>query len=365
LEIGGRTVKAEHRRIVGVDLYYVREIRWAYWSMDSAIGKLLKTHGMDKCSFKKVYTPARPSVDLSEGPSDNSGYPLRRVVGGILYIAVAGRPDISFAIARLARFTAAPTAAAVAEAKHLLKCLAATQFEGLLYSPETESQYKSLYRSVLAAGGRDIEKSDTLTFTDADFAGCALTLRSTSGSIVLFRSFPIAWSSKRQALRAHSTCQSEIQGQNDTVELLKSLGFLHLFVCDPEDEFFDATEELPPVLADNTSAIHVAQAEMATKRTKHYMLRYQKVKDWGKAFSHVETGLNLGDQFTKILSADKYVQLLNPWLGISSKSSNKKNKKTDSTEGKSSSSLSHPDASSASVLLTLLGDLEVRALAFY
>jgi hypothetical protein len=324
----------EHRRIVGVDLYYAREIRWLYWSMDSAIGKLLEQHGMQGCG--KVHTTARHGVDLESGAEDTSGYPLRRVVGGILYIAVAGRPDISFAIARLARYTAKPTVEAVKEAKHLLKYLATTRFEGLLYSPDTEEQYRNQYRAVLAKGGRDVNKSDVLTFTDADFAGCSLALRSTSGSIVYFRSFPIAWRSARQALRAHSTCQAEIQGHFDTVNLVKTLGFLHLYVGDPEDENWEPGE-LPPILGDNTSAIHVSQAEMATKRTKHYMLRYAAVKDWGDAFSHVETGLNLGDQFTKILSADKYVQLLNPWLGEIVKGKNKSGKSSSSSSFNSES----------------------------
>jgi hypothetical protein len=200
----------EHRRILGVDVYYCQRVRWLYWCMQHQIGELLKTHGMDNCSH--VHTPARASVDLSEGGPDTSGYSLRRVVGGILYIEVAGRPDVSFAVARLARFTAAPTVQAVKEAKHLLKYLAATRYEGLLYIPGTEAGFKNQYNATLAAAGRDVEASNTLTFTDADFAGCSLTLRSTSGTFVTFRSFPIAWRLARQALRAHSTCQSEIQG---------------------------------------------------------------------------------------------------------------------------------------------------------
>lgn len=77
------------------------------------------------------------------------------------------------------------------------------------------------------------------------------------------------------------------------MQVVRGLGFLHIFEGDPEDEHFDKSQGLPPILVDNMSALQVSRMEDHTKKTKHYMLRYAAVKDWGKAFSHVPTDLNL------------------------------------------------------------------------
>jgi len=100
------------------------------------------------------------------------------------------------------------------------------------------------------------------------------------------------------------------------VRVLRGLGFLYFFEGDPEDEDFDSMQELPPIMVDNASAITVARGKNATKGTKHYLLRIKQVQDWGKAFAHVDSGRNLSDPLTKGLTADKYLQLLNPSLYV-------------------------------------------------
>lgn len=77
------------------------------------------------------------------------------------------------------------------------------------------------------------------------------------------------------------------------MQVVRNLGFLHTFEGDPEDEHFDKSQGLPPILVDNMAALQVSRMRDHTKKTKHYMLRYAAVKDWGKSFSHVPTDLNL------------------------------------------------------------------------
>ena len=201
--------------------------------------------------------------------------------------------------------------------------------DGLLYSPETETAFNDKFRETIAATGQTPESADVVAFSDADHAGDSLELRSTSGSIVYWRSFPIAWKCARQALRAHSTCQAEVQAQFDTVQLVRSVGFLlsQMGEHDPEDENFDASDGvLPPILVDNMSAIQVTQMKEFTKKTKHWMLRYAAVRDWASSFAHVRTHINLADPFTKALTSEKYIQLLRPWVAVAAEKKQKKKK---------------------------------------
>ena len=82
-----------------------------------------------------------------------------------------------------------------------MRYLRDTKDEGLLYSPDTEQQFNDKYREAVAATGQTPESADVIAFSDADHAGDSLELRSTSGSIVMWRSFPVAWRCARQALR--------------------------------------------------------------------------------------------------------------------------------------------------------------------
>lgn len=87
-------------------------------------------------------------------------------------------------------------------AKQILKYLRDTADSGLTYSPSTERLFNDKYEEFVRGTGQEVGDCDLLTFSDADHAGSdSVELRSTSGTITFWRSFPIAWQSKRQSLR--------------------------------------------------------------------------------------------------------------------------------------------------------------------
>ena len=138
----------------------------------------------------------------------------------------------------------------------------------------------------------------TVAFTDADFAGCAVTLKSTSGSIMYHRGVPIVWSSKRQSIRATSTCESEYVALYDTIRLCENQGYLDWFLQE---------RKLPLVFSDNQSALKMSQSTVVTKRSKHIDLRYHKVRDHFKDLCWCPSDLNRADPLTKPLSGQKYL----------------------------------------------------------
>ncbi len=162
---------------------------------------------------------------------------------------------------------------------------------------------------------------EIITFSDADFADNVETLRSTSASIVIYRGCPIAWRSQTQRLRTHSTTHAEMVAACDSIDLLKSQGFLHwfhdLWDCDPEDSDANPYQLLPPVMVDNQSCIAIGNAEGGvTKTSKHLRLRAAKLNDWRRALTFCDSSSNLADMLTKPLTALHYLGLFrSPSIG--------------------------------------------------
>jgi len=98
--------------------------------------------------------------------------------------------------------------------------------------------------------GAETRLGDFAAFSDADFAGCTVSLKSTSGSILYYRGVPLVWKSQRQSIRSLSTCEAEFVALFDTIKLTQSQGFLDWL--SEEDE-----SRLPVHFCDNQAALAV------------------------------------------------------------------------------------------------------------
>ena len=87
----------------------------------------------------------------------------------------------------------------------------------------------------------------------------------------------------------------------DCIRLAQGQGYLRWFLQDGE--------ELPLILSDNKAALALSKTSVATKKSKHYALRYMLVRDHFRNFGYVPTDLNLSDPLTKPLPAKKYIQI--------------------------------------------------------
>jgi len=118
--------------------------------------------------------------------ANKAAYP--DMIGALLYFATSTRPDIAYTVARLARYTAAPTEAHRALLKGVLRYVKGTQNWGLTY-----------------------RRDASLTgYTDADFAGDLDTRRSTAGFVSTLNGAAVAWASKAQATVAAFTTEARV-----------------------------------------------------------------------------------------------------------------------------------------------------------
>ena len=235
--------------------------------------------------------------ELSSLKEKPSNFPLRSLIGGLNYVSQTARPDIAFSVNRVARYQSSPTPRVIEAAKRILRYLLSTASEGLEYSPAREQRFNAVFKEIAEQGDRLSKYSNVVQFSDADYAGCATTVKSTSGSIHYLRGVPVCWHSRRQGLRAESTCEAELYASHDAIKCTRSQGWLEWF------------NENPLLFVDNMSLIDVCKQEFTSKKSKHIGIRYLSVRDKLSEICFVRTQFNLADGLTKPMHT---LNILNP-----------------------------------------------------
>ena len=103
------------------------------------ISKLLNEYGMGDCKTSKI--PIDSGVQLSKCDSPYSdvekdemeGVPYKQLIGSLMYVALATRPDILFAVTKLSQFSSNLGRTHWLQAKRVLRYLAATKDFSLVY----------------------------------------------------------------------------------------------------------------------------------------------------------------------------------------------------------------------------------------
>jgi len=259
-------------------------------SQTAFIEKILERFGLSTCN--SVSTPMEKLSSPAPG-KENVEFPYRSAVGSLLYLARGTRFDIAFAVSVLSRSLEKPTDDDVGRIKRVFRYLAGTKKLGLVYKYEPKTS------SLLGC------------YSDADFAGCLQTYRSTSGIVIKLASAAIIWSSRRQQLVADSTCEAEIIAANaaskDVIWIRRLL------------EELIGYSDIPVLRGNNEPAEKLTQNPEFHFRTKHIQRKYFFIRDRVKAdmlkVDHIESTHQLADIFTKPPTRSRLVLLRNK-LGL-------------------------------------------------
>lgn len=82
--------------------------------------KVLNKFSMNECGTVSV--PGDPNQTLEKfEDSEEANFPYRQLVGSLMYLLIATRPDIAFAVANVSRYLERPTGVHVTAAKRILK----------------------------------------------------------------------------------------------------------------------------------------------------------------------------------------------------------------------------------------------------
>ncbi|KAG2380574.1 Retrovirus-related Pol polyprotein from transposon RE1 Retro element 1 [Vigna angularis] len=246
--------------------------------------EILKKFEMDKA--KEASTPMGTScyLDKDESGKEVNQTKYRCMIGSLLYLT-ASRPDIMQSVCVCARYQSSPRESHITAVKRILKYLKGTASFGLWYPSGTEPSL--------------------VGFSDADYGGCKIDRKSTSGTCHLLGSSLVSWHSKKQACVALSTTEAEyIAAGNCCAQILWMKQQL---------EDYDIHLDHIPLKCDNTSAINLTKNPIMHSRTKHIEIRHHFLRDHVQKgdceIEYIDTQHQLADIFTKALPKDRFYEL--------------------------------------------------------
>jgi hypothetical protein len=264
------------------------------------ISKIVAATGLQSCKSN-----ALPCSQLALG-RDPDGEPMSEswgyssIVGMLLYLSTNTRPDISFAVSQVARFSANPKQSHATAIKTIVRYLHSTSDKGMIIKPRGDLKLE--------------------LYVDADFAGLykrepdseSDSARSRTGYIILLGGCPLVWKSQLQTEISLSTLEAEYSALSFALRTLLPLKRLLKGVSAVLElgEELQATI-LAEVFEDNKGAYFLATNHRLTNRTKYFHIKwhwfwhhYKVMKEF--AISHVESQKQAADYFTKGLPRDAF-----------------------------------------------------------
>ena len=208
----------------------------------------------------------------------------RSMIGSLLYLC-ASRLDIMFSVGMCARFQSSPRESHETAVKRILRYLMDTPNFGLWYPQGTSF--------------------DLVGYSDADWAGCKMDRKSTSGTCQFLGRSLVSWSSKKQNCVASSSTEAEyIAAGSCCAQLL----WMRQTLKD-----YGVTCDKVPLMCDNESAIKIAHNPVLHGKTKHIEIWYHFIRDHVEKgdiqISYVNTKNQLADMFTKPLGEARFKEL--------------------------------------------------------
>ncbi|CAH9110852.1 unnamed protein product [Cuscuta epithymum] len=228
-------------------------------------------------------TPMSTSIKIDKDedgkPSDEKVY--RGMIGSLLYLT-ASRPDIMYAVCVCARYQSCPKESHLVAIKRIIRYVKSTTNLGLWYPKGSNFSL--------------------VGYSDADYAGCTVDRKSTSGTCQFLGHSLVSWSSKKQNSVAISTAEAEYVALGSCVAQI-------LWMVQALNDYNLKFSNVP-IYCDNTSAINISKNPVLHSRTKHIEIRHHFIRDHVQkgniSVEYVDTMYQLADIFTKPLDTARF-----------------------------------------------------------
>jgi len=237
--------------------------------------------GMADANPNKTPLPAGADVLLVKYDGEASSSDVKHyqsLIGSLLYVQIGTRPDISFAVSRLAQYSANPSPQHLRLAQYVLSYLLGTVDACLSY---------------------DGVNGDGLHgYSDSSMGDHTDDRHSTSGYVFLLGNGAISWSSRKQRTIAQSTSEAEYMAMTDVANqavwyrsFLAELGY---------------TMDNPiPLHGNNKGAIDLALNPVTGRRSKHIDIKHHVIREYLEkgeiSLMHTPTAEMVANGFTKSL----------------------------------------------------------------
>ncbi len=281
----------EPNKIVGIEILRDRKSGTLKLTQTRYIESLLRQYGLENAN--SVGMPMDPNIKLDTVPDNENDEPRSRsysyasLIGSLMYLAVATRPDIVFAVYQLASFTNNPGMQHWAAAKRVLRYLSGTKELGITYRKDPNYDPTNIFHG----------------YSDANFASNA-DGTSITGFVFKSADAAITWNSKWQRNILQSTTETEYVGLNEATR--EAVWLRNLY----EELGFRQTKPTT-VYGDNQGSLAVAVNPQFHKRTKHFQVKMfyvrEQIQNKTIKTEYCPTAEMTADIFTKPLHKPKHL----------------------------------------------------------
>ncbi len=253
------------------------------------IESVLKRFNMEGSKDKHTPLPPRTYLTTDDCPKVANKKEVKvyqQLLGSLMYIACATRPDIAFAVNSCAQFMQNPGPSHFKAAKHIWRYLRTTKDEKLIYSKQSDNMANILYG-----------------YVDADHAGNPEDSKSVGGYVMMLNGGAISWSSKKIKVVAISSFESE--WYSASIAACKAAVVRRLL------QEMDRLQTKPTVVfEDNAACIYAATSQKPFgQRAKHIDTSLFKLREYVETqeieLQKVTSQSNVSDCLTKALSREQ------------------------------------------------------------
>ncbi|GKA65753.1 ribonuclease H-like domain-containing protein [Tanacetum coccineum] len=245
--------------------------------------EILERAHMEHCNSCKTPVDTESKLGSDGDPvSDPTFY--RSLAGALQYLTFT-RPDISYVVQQVCLYMHDPREPHFTALKRILRYVRGTLDHGLQLHVSSTAQLTA--------------------YTDADWAGCPVTRRSTSGYCVFLGDNLLSWSAKRQVTLSRSSAEAEYRG---VANVVAETAWVRNLLLELHAPLTTATL----VYCDNVSAVYLSTNPVQHQRTKHIEIDIHFVRDYVASghvrVLHVPSRFQYADIFTKGLPSALFLE---------------------------------------------------------
>jgi len=246
--------------------------------------ELLYRAGMSECKPCLMPVDTSPKVAAADGALVTDASDFHSLAGALQWLTFT-RPHIIYAVQQVCFHMHDPREPHLTALKRILRYIRGTLDLGLLLRPSIAT--------------------DLVVYTDADWAGCPDTRKSTSGYAVFLGDNLISWSSKRQNTVSRSNAEAKYRAVANGVAEATWLRQLLL-------ELHAPLRRATLVYCDNISAVYMTSNPVQHQRPKHieidlHIIR-ERVAIGDLRVLHVPTTSHYANIFTKGLPSSVFTE---------------------------------------------------------
>ena len=260
------------------------------------IKAILDRFGMADANPHPTPLPAGADVHLVKNTAQATQADIKHyqsLIGSLLYVQIGTRPDISFAVSRLAQYAANPTPQHLCLANYVMSYLLGTVDKCLCYD---------------GANGAGLHG-----YSDSSLADQTDDRHSTSGYVYMLMNGAISWSSRKQRTAAQNTTEAEYMAMTDAAN--QAAWYRSFFT-----ELGYSVDDPVPLHGDNKGAIDLALNPVTGRRSKHIDIKHHVIRKYIEkgyiSLIHTPTEEMVADGFTKSLSC-VLLHRFNSGMGLS------------------------------------------------